>query len=70
MDKQTRIRIGRRIAELRAKRGISQRKLARLSGVHNTYIARAELGKENPSLKILTEILAPLGAYVDVIEDL
>ncbi|MDZ4178675.1 MAG: helix-turn-helix transcriptional regulator, partial [Coriobacteriia bacterium] len=41
---------GRRLKELRLERGLSQEKLAHLSGLDRTYISQAEQGRRNTTL--------------------
>lgn len=43
-------RFGQKVRELRVQQGLSQEKLAELSGLHRTYISSLELGKRNVSL--------------------
>lgn len=69
MDRLTRIRIGRRLAELRQKKGLSQRQLAALVDKPYSYIALLETAKKNATLRSLTLIASKLGAHVDIIED-
>lgn len=69
IDKLTQKRIGAKIAELRKKRGLSQRKLADETGIHHIHIARLEMGTLNPTVRTLTLLASRLGAYVDIIED-
>jgi len=53
-------RLGEKICCARRKRSISQEKLAFLSDVDRTYVARIEEGKVNPSLKIVHKIARAL----------
>jgi transcriptional regulator with XRE-family HTH domain len=48
-------RIGKRIAELRKRRGLSQAKLAELAGVDPGHIARIELGRYSTGIDILLQ---------------
>ncbi len=62
-------RIGKRIAELRKQRGLSQVKLAELAGIDPGHIARIELGRYSTGIDILAKIGHALGCRVDFIED-
>ena len=53
-------RLGEKICTARRKRSISQEKLAFLSDVDRTYVARIEEGKVNPSLRIVHKIARAL----------
>jgi transcriptional regulator with XRE-family HTH domain len=66
--KENRIRIGQKIAELRGKKRISQRKLAELTGFNNSNIARIELGRYSVGLDVLAKIAEALGCNVELIE--
>jgi len=48
--------VGRRIAELRAGRGLTQQKLAERLGVSTRYVQRVESGSKNLTLTSLAEI--------------
>lgn len=48
--------VGRRIKDLRNEQGISQEKLALKADIDRTYLAGAENGKRNISLKSLNKI--------------
>ena len=64
------IRIGKRIAELRKEKGLSQFKLAQLTGIDSVSythltLPTSDLGKYNPSLEILSRIGDALGVEID-----
>ena len=49
--------IGHRLKELRLRRRLSQRQLARQSGVANATISQIEAGKLNPTVSMLKKVL-------------
>jgi len=49
--------IGRRLKEIRTSLGISQRHLARVSGVANATISQIEAGRLNPTVSMLKKVL-------------
>ena len=49
--------IGPRLRQLRTRFGLSQRRLARLSGVANATISQIESGRLNPTVSMLKKIL-------------
>lgn len=51
---------GRNLRAYRKQRGLSQEKLAELSGLHRTYISGLELGKRNPSITIVARLAEAL----------
>ena len=53
-------KVGQRIKELRTEMGLSQEKLALKAEIDRTYLAGAEQGKRNISLKSLEKILVAL----------
>lgn len=55
------IRVGRIIRRLRLRRGITQAVLASLTGIHRTYLSRAERGRVLPSVVTLMHIVSALG---------
>ena len=49
--------IGQRLKAIRLERGLSQRQLARLSGVANATISQIEAGRLNPTVSMLKKVL-------------
>lgn len=58
--------IGRQVAELRAKRGLSTRQLAELCGVNFANIGKIERGSYNVSIDILGKVCTALGARIKI----
>lgn len=65
--KEYRIYIGKRIAEERAKLGISQTDLANLSGINRATIAKIELGRWSVGIDVLGRIAEAMNLRVDLI---
>lgn len=61
-------RIGKRIAEIRKQKGISQAQLSELTGIAPGNIARIELGKYSTGIDILSRIAKALNYRVDFVE--
>lgn len=61
MPKDVVRKVGRRIRELRQKRGWSQEKLAEESGLHRTYIGQVERGEKSIGIENLFRLAAALG---------
>ena len=61
-------RIGKRIAELRASKGYTVRRLAELSGVNYTNIGKIENGRYNVSIDILGKICEALNCRIDLVD--
>ncbi len=53
-------KFGIRVRELRTAQGLSQEKLADLSGLHRTYIGGIERGERNVSLENIQKIALAL----------
>jgi len=49
--------IGRRLKDIRTREGMSQRQLARVSGVANATISQIEAGRLNPTVSMLKKVL-------------
>ena len=58
------INIGEPIRKRRELLGLLQTELAFISGVSTRTIQLVEMGKSNPSLKILNKIIDPLGLRI------
>lgn len=56
--------MSKRLREWRAKRKMSQRDLADVSGVSREYIARIELGQHDPTLSTLEKLAKALNVRV------
>lgn len=63
-----RVRIGLRIAELRKEKGLSQAKLAELTGIGSAHIARIELGRYSTGIDLLAKIAEVLEYKIDFIK--
>ena len=57
-----------RLKTLRYEKGLSQKELAKLSGVHEDTIANWEKGKNKPTMQKLTRIAVCLGVTTDYLE--
>lgn len=53
--------VGRRIAQLRTARGMTQQVLADLAGIERSHLARLELGEREAGLRMLEKIADALG---------
>jgi transcriptional regulator with XRE-family HTH domain len=62
-------RFGIQLRLLRLQHGISQEKLAEMSGLHRTYIGDLERGKRNPSLTTMYQLSKALGVSIDMLLD-
>ena len=61
-SKETETKIGRRLGALRARRGLSQGTVARMSGIAPSYLSRVESGKVQPTFPTLWRIMSALRA--------
>ena len=55
------IKFGKKLKEVRLKKDLSQGDVARILGVHRTYISGLERGARNPSLLTVQKIAKALG---------
>lgn len=60
-------RIGKRIAEIRKEQGLSQALLSKKANIDSGYIAKIELGRHSPGIKILSKIAKSLGKTIDFV---
>ncbi len=58
------VQVGFRIRVLREARGLSQEKLAELSGLHRVYVGQVERGEKCPTLITLDKIAGAMGVEV------
>lgn len=56
MSTDIRVRLGKRVRELRQERGWTQVELAELLGIDRSYLSEIETGKKDPSLRVLKTI--------------
>jgi len=55
------IKFGKKLKEMRLRKDLSQGDVARILGVHRTYISGLERGVRNPSLLTVNKIAKALG---------
>ena len=53
--------LGQRIRNFRIEKGLSQEKLAELSGCHATYVGQLERGEKNATVESVERVAAALG---------
>ena len=59
--------LGKRIRNYRTARGLSQEKLAELSGCHPTYIGQIERGEKNATIESIEKIAAALNVSLSAL---
>lgn len=64
---EERERIGRKIADLRTAAGMTQEKLAELSEVGASHIARIEKGRYSVGIDVLSKIAGVFGKKIDIV---
>lgn len=55
------IKFGKKLKEIRLKKDLSQGDVAKILGVHRTYISGLERGVRNPSLLTVQKVAKALG---------
>lgn len=66
-NEQERQRIGKRIAELRKSKKMTQAELAERSGLGQGHIARLEAGKYGATIDVLSSIAGAMDSKVEII---
>ena len=59
--------VGQRIRNYRTQQGLSQEKLAELSGCHPTYIGQLERGEKNATLESISKITGGLSVSMSTL---
>lgn len=60
--------VGRNFARIRAEKGLTQERLAEISGLSQQYLSGLEQGKRNPTIVTLFEIATALGvSHVELV---
>ncbi len=59
------VKFGKRVKELRTQKKMSQGDLAKILGVHPTYISGIERGVRNMALKNIEKLAKALGVKID-----
>lgn len=59
------IQFGKKLKEARLKKKLSQGDVARILGVHRSYISGLERGRRNPSLLTVHKVANALGVKID-----
>ena len=67
IKEEERLRIGRRIAEMRKEHGLTQTQVAEQCGLQQAHIARIETGKFSVGIDTLAQIADALNAKVEFI---
>jgi DNA-binding XRE family transcriptional regulator len=63
-----RIRIGKRIKEIRLEKGLDAKTLATVAGIDAANLCRIEAGKYSVGLDVLTKIARVCGKQIDFVE--
>lgn len=59
------IKFGKRVKEIRLQKGLSQGNLAKILGLHPTYISGIERGVRNMALKNIEKLANALGVSIN-----
>jgi transcriptional regulator with XRE-family HTH domain len=58
--RQISIKVGKRLSEVRVKRGLTQEKLAHEAGLNRAYVGYIERGERNPSIATIAKLAKAL----------
>lgn len=59
------IKLGKKVANVRLNKGMSQGDLAKILSVHPSYISKIERGEQNLSLRGMEKLAKALGVTID-----
>jgi transcriptional regulator with XRE-family HTH domain len=65
MDDDISVKFGKKVKEIRVGKKMSQAKLAKILGVHPTYISGIERGVRNMNLKNIERLSKALGVAIE-----
>ncbi len=65
MEGELQARLGRNLAAIRQRRGLSQEELAATLGIHRTYVGGLERGERNVTLRTVERLAALLDLPAD-----
>ena len=66
---ENRKRIGRKIADIRKRKGLTTIQLAELTGLQQSNINRIELGKYSADIDLIGKVAAALNFKIDFVEN-
>ena len=66
---EERCRIGSRLKEIRERKGMEAKSIARLAGIDPSNLSKIESGRYSVGLDILSKIASTIGASVDIVEN-
>ena len=63
---RARFRLGRRIAEARLARDLTQKQVAKIAGIDQVDVSSIERGAANPTLNTLSALVSAVGMAIDL----
>ena len=61
--------VGKRIAQLRKEKGLTQEQLSAITGLDRANIAKIEKGRYNTGIDIIGKLCDALGCKIDIVEE-